>query len=126
MSPSPQKNEAIITIPKSELITLEMAKANPFCKTLISTNVKLQSPKHTYLSILLLELRGSPSCKYRPYIDLLPQDHSCFPINYSSRELEMLEGSPFLQMVLEKATDLKKDYEGVLAADAAFKKYSFP
>lgn len=97
-----------------------MAKANPFSQSIIQKNIRLHSPKHTLLSILLLELKNTPDSKYKPYIDLLPEDHSCFPINYSKTELELLEGSPFLNMIYEKVIGLRKDYESVIKCDPKF------
>lgn len=66
-----------------------------------------------------------PNSRYQPYIDLLPEDHSCFPINYTKEELELLDGSPFLNMIYEKVIGLKKDYETVIKCDPNFKKYTF-
>lgn len=80
-------------------------------------DVRLLSPKHTFLSIFLLEERVNLQSKWRLYIDSLPEDLSCFPINYSPEELEMLEGSPFLYMIHEKVIDLKKDYITVMQCD---------
>jgi hypothetical protein len=37
----------------------------------------------------------------------------------------MLEGSPFLNLILEKAQDLKKDYNTIVQVDNSFQKYSF-
>jgi len=61
-----------------------MAKNNHFSQILINRKVKLQSPKHTYMSILLLELKNAGNSKFQTYIDLLPTDETCFPINYST------------------------------------------
>ena len=106
-------------------MTLEMARNNRFSQKLILKNYKLLSPKHTYLAILLLEEKANPESRWRLYIDSLPEDHSCFPINYSIGELEMLEGSPFLHMIHEKVVDLKKDYTAILRCEPSFDKYSF-
>jgi len=54
------------------------------------------SPKHSILAIYLLEEIASGKSKYKPYLDILPKDHSCFPINFSTEELTELIGSPFL------------------------------
>ena len=60
-----------------------MAKLNRFGKRLIMKEAKFLSPKHTYMSILLLEEKANIQSKWRLYIDSLPTDHSCFPINYN-------------------------------------------
>ena len=73
----------IVFVPRSEIMTLEMAKQNRFSKKILAKEAKLLSPKHTFMAILLLEERVNPSSKWRLYIDSLPEDHSCFPINYT-------------------------------------------
>lgn len=51
--------------------------------------------------------------KFKPYLDILPTDHSCFPINFSTEELTELIGSPFLFQIQEKVFDLKRDYDAL-------------
>ena len=85
----------------------------------------LLSPKHTFISIFLLEEKKNSNSKWRQYIDLLPVDHSCFPINFKNEELGELVGSPFLFMIHEKVMDLRRDYDTILKADRGFEKYSF-
>lgn len=84
------------------------------------------SPKHTYLSIFLLQelLKGEKS-EWKLYLRLLPKDHSNFPINYTNHELSQLIGSPFLIQIHEKVYDLKRDYDRVFAANYEFRKYKF-
>lgn len=49
-----QKKERIVFIPKSHLITLEMARESPICKAILDQKIELLSPKHTLLAIFLL------------------------------------------------------------------------
>lgn len=58
-------------------------------------------------------------------MDILPKDHSSFPINYTNEELTELVGSPFLIQIHEKVYDLKKDYDKICANCSEFKKYKF-
>ena len=44
----------IIFIPKSHLITLEMARETPVSKKIIKHKLDLLSPKHSFLSTFLL------------------------------------------------------------------------
>lgn len=37
----------------------------------------------------------------------------------------MLNGSPFLKMILEKVIDLKNDYNNIITCDPALQKFSF-
>jgi histone-lysine N-methyltransferase SETD3 len=49
-----RKNECILYIPKSHIITLEMAKAAPIGSKMVEAKLNLLSPKHCYLSTFLL------------------------------------------------------------------------
>lgn len=113
-------------IPKSHLITLEMAKEDPICQHLIDHQVELMSPKHTYLAIFLLqEYVKQDSSKWSLYLSILPKDLSSFPINYTNEELTELIGSPFLMQIHEKVYDLKRDYDRLCLASTDFRKYMF-
>jgi len=49
-----KNKEMILFVPKSHLITLEMAKDTLVGKKIIATHISLLSPKHSFLSIFLL------------------------------------------------------------------------
>ena len=69
------------------------------------------SAKHTFLAIFILqEISRKEDAIWKYYINILPKDHRCFPINYNSEELSELIGSPFLMHIHEKVFDLKTDY----------------
>jgi hypothetical protein len=75
------------------------------------------SPKHTYLSIFLLqELMKQEKSAWKLYLDILPKDLNNFPINYTNEELTELLGSPFLMQIHEKVYDHNRDYDRVCAA----------
>lgn len=121
-----QKKDKILYIPLSRMITLEMSKEIALSRAIVQNNVQLQSPKHTFLTLFLLEETLKESSEWKPYIDLLPKEFPSFPIFYTKEELEMLEGSSFLFMVHEKVLDLKKDYDTVSTIDPSFSKtYDF-
>ena len=73
-----------------------MTKNSALIKKIYDERVTLRSPKHCLLSIFLLEQKelGKRSVHYS-YIQILPEEYSTFPINYSAEEMEELEGSPF-------------------------------
>lgn len=103
-----------------------MAKESPICLQLVSANVEFISPKHTYLAVFLLqELSKGEKSQWHLYLDILPKDHSSFPINFSNSELSQLIGSPFLMQVHERVMDLKKDYDRVCLHSEPFRKYKF-
>ena len=65
------------------------------------------------MAVLLLEERSLEGSRFKPYIDILPKNLQCFPINYITEELTQLIGSPFLFQIREKVIDLKKDYDAI-------------
>jgi histone-lysine N-methyltransferase SETD3 len=91
-----------------------MAKAAPIGKKMLDAGLDLLSPKHSFLSTFLLQEKKKADSFWRPYIDLLPSDYNSFPVFFDDADLKMLEGSPFLEQVKEKKSDLKKDYDAIL------------
>jgi histone-lysine N-methyltransferase SETD3 len=73
------------------------------------------------LAIFLLEeaIKG-PNSPWHHYIDILPKDHSSFPINYTNEELLELIGTSLLLQIHEKVFDLKRDYDRVIASCQKF------
>lgn len=107
------------------MITLEMAKKD--CGTsrkLLESGYELISPKHTFLSLLLLDEKAKQDSFWKEYIAVLPTSYKSFPIFFEELELAQLEGSSFLYMIREKVADLRKDYDLIRSVDADFK-YSF-
>lgn len=72
---------------------------------------RLLSPKHSFLSCLLMEQRREPDSKFKTYIDILPKSYTNFPIFYSPEEKQLLKGSPFFDQISDKIKDIKKDYD---------------
>jgi histone-lysine N-methyltransferase SETD3 len=83
-------------IPRSHMITLELAKSIEISQKLIKNKVELLSPKHSFLSIFLLKEKKNPDSFWMPYINILPSDYNNFPIFFEDDDLKWLEGSPFL------------------------------
>ena len=118
------KNEIIMTIPKDCLISLETALNTSYGSKIGEFMYKeLNSPKHCLLSSFLLYEEKNK--KYKYYFDLLPKDFSNFPIFYKNNELEYLKGSPFLDQIIEKKEDMKKDYNKLCEYLPNFSHFSF-
>lgn len=90
--------EVVLYVPKTHLITLEMAKETLIAKKILSCKLDLLSPKHSFLSTFLLQERRNPNSFWKPYLDVLPEQYTNFPIFFSESELEWLRGSPFLSI----------------------------
>ncbi|CAD8077509.1 unnamed protein product [Paramecium sonneborni] len=117
--------EVILFVPKSHMITLEMAKETPVAKKIIQYRLDLLSPKHSFLSTFLLQEKSKQDSFWKPYLDVLPKQYSSFPIFFNDNDLQWLKGSPFLKQVKDKIIDLKKDYSDICQIAPEFLQYSF-
>ena len=88
--------ETLIKVPKAALITLEMAKASPIGQKMLPVHKLLQSPKHSFLAVFLLQERGRADSKWAAYFAILPSSFAHFPVCFTAEEKKWLEGSPFL------------------------------
>mmetsp|Transcript_15397 Transcript_15397/g.15375 ORF Transcript_15397/g.15375 Transcript_15397/m.15375 type:complete len:490 (+) Transcript_15397:259-1728(+) len=114
------KNECIVVIPRSHIITLEMAKATPIGQKMVAANLNLLSPKHSFLSSFILQEKAKEESWWKPYLDILPESYSNFPIFYTDEDKEWLTGSPFLEQVNEKIQDIEEDYNCIVDAVPEF------
>ncbi|CAD8056186.1 unnamed protein product [Paramecium primaurelia] len=117
--------ELILFIPKSHMITLEMAKETSVAKKIIQFRLDLLSPKHSFLSTFLLQEKFRPNSFWKPYIDILPSSYPSFPIFFNNNDLEWLKGSQFLKQIKDKLSDLKKDYNDICNVVPEFTQFQF-
>lgn len=118
------KDDLILFIPKSHIITLEMAKASPIGAKMVEADLDLLSPKHSYLSTFILQEKQKPCSFWQPYLEILPQKFRNFPIFFTEEEKEWLKGSPFLDQVNEKIDDIQVDYNTICAAVPEYSQFS--
>ena len=121
-----KKNDILIKIPKDFLITLEEAENNN--KDLFTEEIKkeLSSPSHCILSYFLLkEIEKGEKSKWYYYFQFLPKSYLNFPIFYTEKELNILEGTKFKKLINEKKEEIKKDYEILCQKIELFSQYSF-
>ena len=107
-----KKNDILIKIPKDFLITLD--KAEEKYKEMFTPELKnkLSSPNHCILSLFLLsEIKKEKESKWYFYFNFLPKSYLNFPIFYTNKELTLLKGTKFLQSIIQKEKEIKKDYE---------------
>ena len=119
------REEVILKIPKDMLISLELAKEESLGKKLTSFMYDLNSPKHCLLTSFLLKELHNEDSKWKYYLDIIPKDYTNFPIFYTEDELKLLEGSPFLNTIIEKKEDIKKDYENICNKIPEFNIFNF-
>jgi histone-lysine N-methyltransferase SETD3 len=119
-----RKNEVLVHIPLNLIITLEMAKEAPIGAKMEKANLRLLSPKHSFLSSYVLQELREKDTKWGPYLDMLPKSTDNFPIFFTKEERKWLIGSPFLQQVESKIEDVAKDYQTIVNDVPEFTKYS--
>ena len=119
-----KKDEIILTVPKECLISLELVLNTEYGKKIGEFMYnELTSPKHCLLSSFILFEKNNPKWKF--YFDLLPKNLSNFPIFYTDSELQYLNGSPFLNQILDKKSDIKKDYLKLCERIPLFNRFTF-
>lgn len=92
---------------------MDLARESKLGKEIQQLN--LLSPKHCLFAVYLLyESRVNSKSKWSEYIKMLPSDYSNFPIFFKDKELEFLNGSPILNQIKEKLSDLKSDYNEIV------------
>lgn len=119
-----RKNEVLVRIPLNLIITLEMAKEAPIGAKMLKANLKLLSPKHSFLSSYVLQELKKPDTKWLPYLDMLPKSTNNFPIFFTEEEKAWLTGSPFLDQVEGKIRDVNKDYKKIVEAVPEFAQFT--
>eukprot|EP00742_Colponemidia_sp_Colp-10_P009493 GILJ01010354.1.p1 GENE.GILJ01010354.1~~GILJ01010354.1.p1 ORF type:complete len:607 (-),score=103.19 GILJ01010354.1:130-1950(-) len=119
-----EEDEHVLRVPLSHIVTLEMAKSSAIGQTIQDHRLPLLSPKHCFLSCLLLSERFNPDSFFKPYYDVLPSSYPTMPVFFSDDELSWLQGSPFLNSVLQKKEDIRKDYEMICEVCEEMKQYS--
>ena len=107
------------------LITLEIAKESSIGNKILNSNIDLLSPKHCFLSILLLQEKINPISKWKHYLEILPKLYINFPVFYKAEEMKELEGSPFLDQIKQKTMDIRSDYDSIIKAIPEFNKFTF-
>ena len=103
-----KKGETILYVPKSEIITLEMAMESPIGAQMAARRFRerLISPKHSFLATYIMQERRKTNSFFDKYIDILPKAFDNFPIFYTQDERTWLEGSPFQDQISEKIRDI--------------------
>ena len=70
-----------------------------------------------------MEERRKPDSQFNTYIDILPKGFTNFPIFYTVKEREWLNGSPFQTQITEKIKDIKSDYDLICDEVPEFKQF---
>lgn len=115
----------VVAVPLDCLITDYMGRTQTKTgKLVFSQNPTLSAPALLSVVMFILEhQRLGEQSFFHPYLDILPQDWSNFPIFWRSEDLqEWLQGSPLVQDVEDRMETMEQDYEEIcrLAGPAVF------
>ena len=107
-----RKGETILYVPHQQIMTLDMAIKSPIGQLMEAKNLRgrLLSPKHSFLSALVMQERRKEDTYYKRYLEILPQQFDNFPIFYTEDEKAWLKGSPFIEQIDSKIIDIHTDY----------------
>jgi len=117
------KDEVVLEVPLSHIMTSEVAKASDIGQQLLSSGVELSS-SHTFLACYLLQERRNPNSFWKPYIDILPQHYRNLPIFFTQHELAYLKGSFTLGRIADRHAELKDEYDTIVRSVPSFATYS--
>lgn len=114
----------ILYVPRSHIMTSEVAKESDIGKKIIKSGVDLRS-KHSYLAAYLLQEKhkGKKSFWY-PYINILPEQYRNMPIFFQPEELAYLKGSFTVEKISDRLESLSREYEAIKEAVPDFEKYT--
>jgi protein-histidine N-methyltransferase len=116
--------ELVMEIPRSFLITADLARASPIGRALAASGVALRS-KHTPIAAYLLEQRADPASFFRPYLDALPPSFPASPVLFDDYALSFLEGSFTYARIYARRAALVTEYADLRKAVAGFERFSF-
>ena len=121
-----QEQETLSIIPEKLIITYELASQGPMNQEVKKLGLQLRAPKHTCLSLFLIEERRKGDGSFwKHYLRSLPASLDTMPIFYNENERKMLQGSPFLNRIFNKINELRLDYELLYENIEAFRSSSF-
>ena len=93
------KGDTIYYIPRDQVLSSEVIRDSKFCRTLINKGLKDIPDEKVFFSVYILTEKAKAKSKFGPYLDMLPQNLSRFPIFFNKKELKYLEGSPVLDAI---------------------------
>lgn len=108
------KNKTIMFIPLDALITDILGKQVEWSKKLDQSGAFSHKgellKKITYVMLYILSTIDNPDEKFKPYYDILPTVMDNFPLFWEEEELNLLQGSPFLDMIENRKRSISEDY----------------
>jgi len=120
-----QQNDTIMQIPKSFILTSNIAVKSEICRKVVNAKVDVRS-KHTFIALYLLQERdkGEESWWY-PYISILPKHFRNIPLFLSNKELDKLKGSMAVQKIKDRHTSITNEYNNLCKHVPSINEWSY-
>jgi histone-lysine N-methyltransferase SETD3 len=100
--------EAVLQVPRSHLLTLEVAKSSEIGR-LLQSHVNPDNEEF-YLASFLLQEKHRPDSFWKPYVDSLPEAFPHVPLFFNESERALLEGSFLLTLLEFQGYTLRQDH----------------
>lgn len=100
--------EAVLQVPRSHLITLEVARSSDIGR-LIQSHINPDN-EEIYLASFLLQEKVRPDSFWKPYVDTLPEAFPHVPLFFGDSERALLKGSFLLTLLEFQGYTLRQDH----------------
>eukprot|EP00474_Spongospora_subterranea_P009110 CRZ09568.1 hypothetical protein [Spongospora subterranea] len=120
-------DELLTSIPRSLIITTEIAIQSAIGKSIIRSGVEIRS-RHSLLAAFLLQERARPLSDpsfWAPYLNVLPEKFENIPLNFSREELAYLKGSMVIDKIDSRVETLKSEYQRLIENVPEFKQFTY-
>lgn len=104
--------EEILYVPHDMIMTSDLAKKSEIGQAIIKARIELRS-KHTYLAAFLLQEREAQSTKWKPYLDILPQEYNTVPLFFKEECEKELKGSIAIKKMQARIESLQAEYNNL-------------
>lgn len=104
-----EEGEQIIAVPSRMMIWQLMAEASPYGKLIKEKglHLKFNFVMHSMMGVYLLQIRKLKENQFQPLLDALPRNFDHLPVLFGQDDLDFLEGTIFLEYVLNRRQGLQ-------------------
>jgi len=115
--------EEILYVPHEMIMTSDLAKKSEIGQAIIKARIELRS-KHTYLAAFLLQERENPDCRWKAYLDILPQEYNTVPLFFKEECERELKGSIAIKKMNARIESLQAEYNNLCEHVPQFARFS--
>ena len=117
-------NEVFLNVPKNLIITPQSGRLTEIGAKILASKVKVNWDYLVYITIFLMVEMHNPESAWKPYLDVYPRLANNFPMFYNEYEKSLLKGTPMVEHMASEISQIKEEYERMIAAVPEFKQFS--